>query len=374
MKRIPFQDLKHTNSEDMEAYVEAATDVLRSGRYLHGERVRRFESLLAESCGARHCIAVSNGLDALRLIFSAYITLGRLKKGDEVIIPANTFIATFLAVTSCGLNAVACDVSEKDFCIDFSRIPLTPCTRAIVPVHLYGNPCWNREFFDMAREKGILVVEDNAQAIGAESAEEGFHGSFLTGHLGDAAAISFYPAKNIGAFGDAGAVLTDDDELASTVRMLSNYGSREKYVHEAAGFNCRMDELQAALLTLKLEKMDAVNLRRRQCAALYDSLIQNPGIVKPRIYPDRRQVWHQYVVRTDRRDRLRSFLEEKGVATEIHYPVPCHLQNCYRGSDSLIVPSPLPEAERLAGEILSLPIANVSDEEIRYIADIINEF
>ena len=358
----------------MEAYIEAATTVLRSGRYINGESVARFEKALAASCGAECCVAVSSGLDALRLILLAYIELGRLKEGDEVIVPANTFIATFLAVTSCGLRVVACDVTEDDFCVDFERLPLTERTRAIIPVHLYGNPCWNQEAFSALRARGILVIEDNAQAIGATAKTEGFNGSRATGNLADAAAISFYPAKNIGAFGDAGAVLTDDAILAETVRTLANYGAKEKYFHTVKGYNCRMDELQAALLKVKLRKLPDIISVRRANAALYDTLIKNPRVRKPRVFTDRGQVWHQYVVRHPERDSLREFLKTKGIDTEIHYPVPCHLQQCYAGSGMIATPSPLTVAETLAKEILSLPIADVTKEEIHYIANTVNEF
>lgn len=374
MPNIPFQDLELTNSADMEAYVKAATDVLRSGRYINGREVSRFERALALTCNAPFAVAVSTGLDALRLILLGYIRLGRLKPGDEVIVPANTFIATFLAVTSCGLVAVAADVREDDFCLDFSRLPLSEKTRAIITVHLYGNPCWNREVLEDAHERGILVIEDDAQAIGAEAHEPGLYGSRLTGVLGDAAAISFYPAKNVGAFGDAGAVITHDPRLSRTVRMLANYGSEEKYRHTLCGFNCRMDEIQAALLGVKLRKLDDISAARRKKAELYDRLITNPEVKKPRIFADRRQVWHQYVVRHHRRDALRKALLEAGIGTEIHYPIPCHLQECYSGSDMIRVPETPIAAERLAREILSLPIADATEEEIRYISDSVNAF
>ena len=354
----------------MDAYIEAATAVLRSGTYINGREVSRFERALANRCRRGFCVAVSTGLDALRLILLGYMELGRLRPGDEVIVPANTFIATFLAVTSCGLVAVAADVDERDFCLDFERLPLTDKTRAIIAVHLFGTPCWNREFYREAERRGILMIEDNAQAIGAEVSDGGW--SYPTGSLGDAAAISFYPAKNIGAFGDAGAVVTNDEQLEKKVRMLANYGSRQKYRHELLGFNCRMDELQAALLRVKLEKLEEVSARRRERAELYDRLIDNPEIIKPTIFSDRKQVWHQYVIRHPERDTLRAFLLHNRIGTEIHYPVPCHLQECYRGSDAIRVPERPVVAERLANEILSLPIADVTDEEIEYIAYTIN--
>ena len=355
----------------MEELVEAAGRVLRSGRYINGEEVSAFEREQGAQCGVSYCVAVSTGLDALRLIFRAYMELGRLREGDEVIIPANTFIATFLAVADCGLKPVAADVEESGFCLDFERLPLSQRTRAVIPVHLFGNPCWDADVFDSLRSRGILIIEDNAQAIGACAAHEGFNGSRLTGNLGDAAAISYYPAKNIGACGDAGAVLTNDHLLADTVRMLANYGAKEKYYHELSGFNCRMDELQAAFLRIKLRRLEEVSAERNRRARLYDALITNPDVVKPLIFDDgRRQVWHQYVVRHPHRDELRKYLLGNGVSTEIHYPVPCHRQQCPASAQDVS----LPVAERLASRILSLPVADPTDEEIHRISELINSF
>lgn len=359
----------------MEQLVQAAEAVIRSGRYINGQYLGRFEAAMQQRLGAPFCIGVSTGLDALRLILQACIELGRLKPGDEVIIPANTFIATFLAVTHCGLTAVAADVEEDTFCLDYDRLPLSPATKAIIPVHLFGRVCLDEAEARKLREKGLIIIEDCAQAIGAKT-PAGISGeNMMAGTLADAAAISFYPAKNVGALGDAGAVLTADPLLAKTVRQLANYGAEEKYRHTLCGFNCRMDELQAAMLLPKLEKLDEVGNRRRERASLYNSLISNPDIILPH-EPDfpESHVWHQYVVRHPRRDALRRHLQSKGVGTEIHYPVPCHLQECYKGHPLLKTPSPLPVAERLAEEILSLPIADVSQSDIREIADIINSF
>lgn len=367
---LPFQDLKLTNTPRMEEYVAAATRVLRSGRYIGGEEVEAFARELAELLGAAYCVPVSNGLDALRLIFRAYIELGRLQPGDEVIIPANTFIASFLAVTDCGLTAVAADVDPSTFCLDFSRLPLSPRTRAVLPVHLYGRPCWDPEAVSDLREQDILVVEDAAQAIGASA------GSLMAGNLGDAAAFSFYPAKNIGAFGDAGAVVTSDPDLARTVKALANYGSLQKYHHELCGLNCRMDPLQAALLRVKLPHVEEITRQRNARAALYSELITNLDITLPSpSQPGTTSAWHQYVVRHPRRDALRRYLEEHGVMTEIHYPVPCHRQPCCASHPLLRVPAEgVPTAEELAREILSLPIADVSEEEIARISALLNEF
>lgn len=368
---ISFQDLKKSNAPLVDALSEAAGRVIRSGRYINGPEVTAFEEELAAQCGARFCVAVSTGLDALRLILEGYLAMGRLEKGDEVIVPANTFIATFLAVSHSGLIPVAADIDADTFCLDFDRLPLSERTRAVIPVHLFGNPCWDSAVLGGLRERGILIIEDDAQAIGAEAAEDGFNGSRLTGNLGDAAAVSFYPAKNIGALGDAGAVLTNDAALADAVRKLANYGAVEKYRHELRGFNCRMDEIQAAMLRVKLPMLPQIINKRRERAALYDSLISNPEIIKPLILTDgSRQVWHQYVIRHPRRDELRRVLSENGVGTEIHYPVPAHLQKCYVGN-IIATPGPLPVAEKLAGEILSLPIADVTPNEIQYITNLL---
>lgn len=371
---IAFQDLKTSNSELLPELIEAASRVIRSGRYINGEEVKEFEAAMARQCGVKYCIAVSTGLDALRLILLAYKQLGRLKDGDEVIVPANTFIATFLAVTASGLTAVAADVDEATFCLDPEALPLTDRTRAIIPVHLYGNPCWSPVFNELHR-KGILIIEDNAQAVGAKSSVPGIHATNATGSLGDAAAISFYPAKNVGALGDAGAVTTNDAKLAETVRQLANYGAAKKYHTDLCGYNCRMDEIQAAMLKVKLRDAGKTTSLRNRKAGLYDRLITNPDVVKPRIADDDTlQAWHQYVVRHPRRDRLREYLLDNGVATEIHYPVACHRQKCYEDCESLKIYGTLENAERLAGEVLSLPIADVTDSEIEEIAKLINNF
>ena len=272
-------------------------------------------------------------------------------------------------------SAVAADIDPANFCLDFKRLPLTERTKAVIPVHLYGRPCWNAEIFNDLRSRGILIIEDDAQAIGAVCSEEGFNQSRRAGNLGDAAAISFYPAKNIGAFGDAGAVATNDPRLAETVRQLANYGSLTKYHHDLCGFNCRMDEIHAALLTLKLPTLSEVTKMRENNARLYDELIQNPEVIKPRRGPDGElSAWHQYVIMHPRRDDLRRYLKEQGIDTEIHYPVPCHRQKCFMADSSFKTFGPLPEAERIAGMILSLPIADVGEEEIRYIAEVINNY
>lgn len=359
----------------MPELIEAAADVIRSGRYINGENLRKFEKNMEDYFHVPFCIGVSTGLDALRLILTAYKELGLLHEGDEVIVPANTFIATFLAVTHCGLKAVAADVDESNFCLDFKRLPISPATKAIIPVHLYGRVCWDEAVMRSLHDRGILVIEDAAQSVGARNPYPGFNGSEMAGALGDAAAISFYPAKNIGALGDAGAVLTADPQLAAAVRQLANYGSDVKYHHSLCGFNCRMDEMQAALLNVKLPLAEEVALQRRRRARLYSERITNPEVILPQMPAcEESHVWHQFVIRHPKRDLLRRFLEEEGIGTEIHYPVACHRQPCYEGHPLLLTPAPLPVAERLASEVLSLPIADATDGQIDFISNAINKF
>ena len=369
--RIPFQDLRQTDPVLIRALEEAAVGVIRSGRYINGENVSLFEQELAAASHTEHAVATSTGLDALRLILRAYIAIGRLRPGDEVVIPANTFIATFLAVTDAGLRPVAAEPDPITFGLDFRKLPVTSRTRAVIPVHLYGTPCWDAQACDTLHQKDILIIEDNAQAIGAEAHCPGLHDSRTTGSLGDAAAVSFYPAKNIGALGDAGAVTTSDPVLAKTIRELANYGGLEKYSHRICGYNCRMDEIQAAMLRVKLPLLQQINNQRRHTASSYDTLINNPRVLKPAILTDRIQVWHQYVVRCEHRDQLRQYLQSQGIGTEIHYALPAHLQPCYRESMSAIH---LPTAEQMAKTILSLPRACVSDDEAAAVAHAINEF
>lgn len=372
-RSIPFQRYSDTNAPFFKELSEAATRVIESGWYLRGRETESFEEELAQSCDAPHAVAVSNGLDAIRLLFRAQLELGRLKHGAEIIVPANTYIASLLPLTELGFKPIFAEPLERNFNLDFSQIHrcLTKDTGAVLAVHLYGNPAWDAEVGRGLRENGILVLEDNAQSIGAEASEEGFNGTRKTGNLADGAAFSFYPGKNIGAIGDAGAVVTPDEETADCVRTLANYGSRRKYDHELAGYNNRMDEIQAAMLRIKLRHLQDVCIRRMSNARLYDSLIDNPVIRKPEIIESERQVWHQYVVRVPDRESFRNYLAGRGIETLIHYPSALHKQKCYfpfYGNLSF------PIAERLAEEVVSLPIANVSEEDIQYVSDAINDF
>lgn len=356
--RYPFLDLGKVNEPYFDELAEAAGRVIRSGRYIGGEEVEAFESQLAEMLGAPFVVGVSNGLDALRLIIRAYISLGVFAEGDEIIYPANTFIATVLAISDAGLIPVPVDIDEGTLNIDISLTEqaVSGRTRAIMPVHLYGNVVWSKKLVDIARKYNLKIIEDCAQALGARTLETGLHDSPFAGALGDAAAISFYPTKNVGALGDAGAVVTHDELLARTVRTLANYGSDRRYHNIYCGFNCRLDPMQAAMLRVKLRYLSQENADRFERALAYQRTIKRDDIVLPEITRTvTDQVWHQYVVRVTggKRDLFRSLLDEKGVGTEIHYAVPPHMQPCYSGMRH----GPLPVAERVADEIVSLPIA-----------------
>lgn len=361
----------------------AASKVIRSGCYLHGPETIAFEKELTAQSGASYAIGVSNGLDALRLILRAYIELGRLKKGDVVMVAANTFIATVLPITEFGLVPlfVEPDVETMNFSWSEALRILEENDkndpklniRCAMITHLYGTPCWNRQAAEEMRRRGILIVEDNAQAIGAEAAEEGFNGVRTTGNLADASAISFYPTKNVGALGDAGAVLTNDADHADTVKALANYGTDRRYHNLFAGYNCRLDEIQAAMLRVKLRHLHDEIKRRNKTAALYAREIKKGSVTLPKAFPDMVQVWHQYVicVPPEIRDLLRDHLEKNGVQTDIHYPVPPYLQPCY--SDDY-APKKDTTATQLAKSIISLPIANVSAEDAVKLASLINDF
>lgn len=361
-----FVDLRAASRPLREELLKACARVIDSGRFLHGPETQALERELAASCGASHAVAVSNGLDALRLTLRAWIKMGLAKPGDEVIVAANTYVASVLAITDAGLTPVLVEPDPATFNLDPERIEeaISPRTRVIMEVHLYGLPCAHGRIAEIAGRHGLLTIEDNAQAIGASES------GHVTGSLGDAAAFSFYPTKNIGALGDAGAVTTSCKELADTVRALANYGSDRRYHNIYEGFNCRMDEMQAAMLRVKLRHLEEESLRRDAAARAYSSGISREDVVTPAVPTGMRHVWHQYVVRVNERDRFRSYLEAHGVPTDIHYAVPPHLQPCYRGR----FPGRFPVTERLADEVVSLPIAGVSPDTAREIADIINNF
>ncbi|MCH4155758.1 MAG: DegT/DnrJ/EryC1/StrS family aminotransferase [Muribaculaceae bacterium] len=373
MKHFTFLDLATVNNPIEQQLKDAACSVISSGRYILGENVTALEGEIAALCQAKYCVAVSNGLDALRLIIRAYREMGVFNDDDEIIVPANTYVASVLAVSDNALVPCFVDPDEETLNLDCSRLEqyMNRFTRAIMPVHLYGTPCWSKQLNYLSSMYHLKIIEDNAQAIGAESATEGLNGTKVTGGLGDAAAISFYPTKNLGALGDAGAVVTNDKELADIVRALANYGSDRRYHNIYLGLNCRLDEIQAAMLRVKLPYLAAENDRRASIARVYNDNINNPAIIKPNIFSDMKQVWHQYVLRAKSRDKFRAFLLENGVETDVSYPTPPHLQPCYRMFHS----KRLPIAQTLCDEVVSLPIArNITEDDAIQISDIINRF
>ncbi|MDV6168067.1 DegT/DnrJ/EryC1/StrS family aminotransferase [Flavobacterium sp. DG1-102-2] len=365
---IKFLDLQKINLLHQDEIEARLIKTFRSGWYLLGEEVKQFENNLSAYIGAPHAIGTANGLDALRLIFKAYIELGVMQPGDEVIVPANTYIASLLAITDNNLVPVLVEPDINTYNINISLIEenISPKTKAIMIVHLYGQVIFDAELKALAQKHNLKIIEDNAQAIGA--AWQGVR----TGNLGDAAGFSFYPGKNLGALGDAGAVTTNDELLANTIRALANYGSEEKYVNKFQGLNSRLDEMQAAVLDIKLQYLDTENGIRRQVAKYYNENIKNPLIILPEMPSDgNNHVWHLYVIRTPERDRLQKHLADNGVQTLIHYPIPPHKQEAYPQLNHLS----LPITEQIHREVLSLPISPVlTEEEIKKVADTINNY
>ena len=373
MKQYPFLDLALANAPYMEELKAAACEVIERGRYLHSQQTELLEQEIAALCNTVHCVTVSNGLDALRLILRAYKEMGVMREGDQVIVPANTYVASVLAISDNGLVPVLCDINEETMNLNTSLLEplITSRTRAIMPVHLYGTPCWDDTLVQVALRYDLRIIEDNAQAIGARSAVAGLHGTFITGGLGDAAGISFYPTKNLGALGDGGAVVTNDDKLAATVRALANYGSDRRYHNIYQGLNCRLDEIQAAMLRVKLRYLDQENKTRNAIARAYCQAINNPRVKTPLIFDSMKQIWHQFVVRVKDRDDFRTFLSHNGVGTDVHYATPAHRQPCY----SHLEHGALPVTDRLADEVVSLPIAHpITPDDARAIAQIINGY
>jgi dTDP-4-amino-4,6-dideoxygalactose transaminase len=345
--KVPFLELKPTYDELRNEFDAAYHRVMDSGFYLLGKELEAFESEYAAYCGARHCVAVGNGLDALHLILRAF----DIGAGDEVIVPSNTFIATWLAVSYAGATPVPVEPDPQTCNLAPERLAaaITPRTRAILPVHLYGQPVDMDPILAVARQHGLRVIEDNAQAQGAR------YKSRRTGALGDAAGHSFYPGKNLGAFSDAGAVTTNDDELADRVRTLRNYGSKKKYFHDRKGFNSRVDEMQAAFLRVKLNRLDEWNERRKKIAARYLNELRGlPGLTLPFVPAWADPVWHLFVIRHPRRDALQQRLAEAGIGTLIHYPVAPHRSGAY--ANGRWPQGSFPVAENLAATVLSLPM------------------
>jgi len=363
--KIPFVSFLPMEKELNESLRGAFDRVFARSWYIGGEEDAAFEKAFAAYCGAAHCVGVGNGLDALMLALKA---LG-IGPGDEVLVPSNTFIATALAVTYTGASPVLVEPDIRTFNLDPARLEaaLTPRTKAVMPVHLYGQACDMDPILAFAQKHGLKVVEDCAQAHGAT------YKGRKVGTFGHAAGFSFYPGKNLGALGDAGAVVTNDPALAERVRFLGNYGSDYKYHHIYQGNNSRLDELQAAFLAAKLPSLDRMNAERRRIAARYSAEIRNPKIITPYVLPDCVPVWHIYGIRCAERDALEKYLAEKGIQTNKHYPIPIHLQACYR--DMGLPAGALPIAEEISATELSLPMYyGMTDAEIQYVIDALNAF
>lgn len=370
---IKFLDLEKINNQYADDLKKVASEVIDSGWYLLGERLATFEQELAEYNGSKHAIGVANGLDALRLILNAWIELGYMKAGDEVIVPANTYIASILAITDNGLSPVFVEPSLDTYNLDIDLIEqhITERTKAIMVIHLYGRVCWGEKLDELKEKYNLKIIEDNAQAIGAE-----WNGR-KTGSLGDAAGFSFYPGKNLGALGDAGAVTTNDDELADVVRALGNYGSRKKYENEYQGLNSRLDEIQAAFLSVKLKYIDQENQARREIAASYFANIKNPEITLPpvenkeMVKTDKSHVWHLFPVLHPKRDQLQQYLTSNGVQTIIHYPTPPNKQKAYQAYNHL----DFPITNKIHAEELSLPISGViKASDVNSVINAINRY
>lgn len=365
---IPFLSLHDVTAAHSDEINAAVTRVVNSGWYLQGQENERFEQHYADFIGTKYCIGCGNGLDALIWIFRAYIELGVMQPGDEVVVPANTYIASVLAISENGLKAVLVEPDPLTLEIDENRIEsaITPCTKSLLLVHLYGRCAYTEKIGEICRKYNLILVEDNAQAHGCAYQGE------RTGSLGDAAGHSFYPGKNLGALGDGGAVTTNNQELAECIRALANYGSTKKYVFKYRGRNSRLDEIQAAVLDVKLRYLEEDNCLRQQVAAYYYDNIKNPLITLPTRLPDDNNVYHLFPIFCERRDELQQYLKENGVQTLIHYPIPPHLQECYQrewGNMSL------PITERLAKSELSLPISPcLTQDQAGYVVSVLNEF
>ncbi len=374
-KEIPFLSLKDVTALHAEEINEAVRRVVDSGWYLQGEENERFEKHYSEFVGTRYTVGCANGLDALIWIFRAYIEMGIMKAGDEVIVPANTYIATILAITENRLVPVLVEPKPNTLEIDDEKIEtaITPKTRAITIVHLYGRIAYTDKIGDLCKKYNLKLIEDCAQSHGCKS----FDGR-VTGSIGDAAGHSFYPGKNLGALGDGGAVTTNDSELASAVRALANYGSQRKYVFKYAGRNSRLDEIQAAVLDVKLKYLMEDNEHRKEVAHYYYEHISHPLISLPDLLSDEQNVYHLFpiiVKGKENRDRLHDYLAENGVGTVCHYPIAPHKQECYVNEPWNIPQLSLPVTERLADEELSLPIGPaIKMEEVAKVVELINKF
>lgn len=365
---IKFLDLQKINAQYETEITQAIKEVVHSGWYILGKSVTAFEQNFAHYSGAKHCIGVANGLDALILILNGYMELGRLKKGDEIIVPANTFIATILAISKVGCIPVLVEPNEASFLLAADNIEahLSPKTKAIMPVHLYGQLADMPAINALAKKHDLLVIEDAAQAHGASDNGQ------TAGGCADAAGFSFYPGKNLGALGDGGAITTNDDALAEIVRVLRNYGSEKKYHNKVVGINSRLDELQAAILDVKLKYLTKDTDRRRQIATRYSTEIKNPNIKLPAWDLDKKNhVFHLYVIRSNNRAKLQAYLEQKEIQTIVHYPIPPHKQEAYKALSHLSFPI----TEQIHEEVLSIPISPVMEkEEVDFVIKTLNAY
>jgi dTDP-4-amino-4,6-dideoxygalactose transaminase len=393
---IPFLSLKDVTALHGDEINEAVCRVVNSGWYLQGQENERFEHHFAEYIVTKYCVGCANGLDALIWIFRAYIELGVMKPGDEVIVPANTYIATILAITENGLKPVLVEPKLNTLEIDDSLIEerITEKTKAICIVHLYGRNAYTHKIGMLCEKYGLKLIEDNAQAHGCYAPIENLKGEMdknenvsnaqcstfnvqckRTGSLGDAAGHSFYPGKNLGALGDGGAVTTNDEELANAIRALANYGSHKKYVFKYTGRNSRLDEIQAAVLDVKLKYLDSDNQHRKEIAKLYYDCIKNPLISLPERLADNYNVYHLFPVFCEKRDELQAYLKDKGVGTVIHYPIPPHKQECYAKENWNDFQLSLPITERIHDTELSLPIGpTLSENDTRWVIEVLNSY
>lgn len=371
---IPFLSLKNVTAKYASEIHEAVKRVIDSGWYLQGVENERFEENYAKYIGSKYCIGCANGLDALIWIFRAYIELGVMKPGDEVIVPANTYIATILSITENGLVPVLVEPNPNTLQIDDNLIEerITDKTKAICIVHLYGRLAYTEKIAGLCKKYNLKLVEDNAQAHGCT------YNGIQTGNLGDATGHSFYPGKNLGALGDGGAVTTNDEELAEIIRTLANYGSQKKYVFQYTGRNSRLDEIQAAILNVKLAHLDEDLKERQKVAAYYYENINNPLITLPERLDDANNVYHLFpiiVKGKENRDRLQTYLSENGIGTVCHYPIAPHKQECYAKAEWNTPILSLPITERLADEELSLPMSPcMTEEEVRGVVECLNKF
>ncbi len=364
---IKFLDLEKVTASHGKEINDAVSRVVNSGWYLQGKENEQFEKDFAEYIGTKYAVGCANGLDALIWIFRAYIEMGVMKPGDEVIVPANTYIASILALSENGLVPVLVEPDINTYQIDPERIEeaITPRTKAILIVHLYGQCAYSEKIGEICKKHNLKLVEDNAQAHGCK-----FNGQ-RTGSIGDAAGHSFYPGKNLGALGDGGAVTTNDEELAKIVRAVANYGSTKKYVFKYIGRNSRLDEIQAAVLDVKLKHLDADNAHRKEVARMYIDGIKNPSIILPKVTDWDAHVFHIFPIRTAKRDELQKYLADNGVQTIIHYPIPPHKQECYKEWNN----HRYPITEEIHDEELSIPISPViTDEEVKEVIRLLNNW